>query len=109
MPRGAPRCGCPTWRARGPSGRASGPGRRPGPGGGGGGGPGGNGTRVPAVRRVVAELMGQEPYRSVDPDLVTALGAAIQAGVQSGAATRAVLLDVLPLSLGAETQGGLFS
>jgi molecular chaperone DnaK len=69
----------------------------------------GNGTRLPAVRRVVAELMGQEPYRSVDPDLVTALGAAIQAGVQSGAATRALLLDVLPLSLGAETQGGLFS
>jgi molecular chaperone DnaK len=68
----------------------------------------GNGTRLPAVRRAVRELMGQEPYRLLDPDLVTAMGAAVQAGAEMGVDGRAVLLDVLPLSLGAETQGGLF-
>jgi molecular chaperone DnaK len=68
----------------------------------------GNGTRLPAVRRVVTRIMGQEPLRWVDPDLITAMGAAIGAGIHSGLVKRAVLLDVLPLSLGAETHGGIF-
>ncbi len=69
----------------------------------------GNGTKMPAVRKLAAELMGSEPYRYLDADLVTALGAAIQAGMIQGRIQRAVLLDVLPLSLGIETKGGLFA
>ena len=69
----------------------------------------GNGTKMPAVRKLATELMGSEPYRYLDADLVTALGAAIQSGMLQGRIQRAVLLDVLPLSLGVETKGGLFA
>ena len=69
----------------------------------------GGATRMPAVRDKARELLGQEPYRYIDPDQVVAMGAAIQAGVLLGAVSRAVLLDVLPLSLGIEAQGGLFA
>ncbi|MBI4336270.1 MAG: Hsp70 family protein, partial [Chloroflexi bacterium] len=67
----------------------------------------GGATRMPAVRRLARSLLGQEPYRSLDPDEVVALGAAVQAGMLLGLAEKVVLLDVLPLSLGVETQGGL--
>ena len=69
----------------------------------------GNGTKMPVVRKLASELLGSEPYRYLDADLVTALGAAIQAGMLAGTVQRAVLLDVLPLSLGVETKGGLFA
>jgi len=64
-------------------------------------------TRVPAVRRLVKEITGLEPYGHIDPDKVVALGAAIQAGVLAGKVPRVTLVDVTPLSLGIETQGGL--
>ena len=66
----------------------------------------GGSTRVPLVRRRVAEFFGLEPYTALDPDRVVALGAAVQAGVMSGSAEGMLLLDVIPLSLGIETQGG---
>ncbi|MDP3061894.1 MAG: Hsp70 family protein, partial [Chloroflexota bacterium] len=64
-------------------------------------------TRMPAVRDMARSLFGKEPYRYIDPDEVVALGAAIQAGMLLGTIEKAVLLDVLPLSLGVETQGCL--
>jgi len=67
----------------------------------------GGATRMPAVRELARQLMGTEPYQSIDPDEVVALGAAIQAGMLLGVMDKAVLLDVVPLSLGIETQGGL--
>ena len=67
----------------------------------------GGATRMPAVRRLARETLGREPYRWIDPDETVARGAAIQAGVELGHVGRVVLLDVLPLSLGVETQGGL--
>ncbi|MBI2871844.1 MAG: Hsp70 family protein [Chloroflexi bacterium] len=67
----------------------------------------GGATRMPAVRRLAREVIGKEPYRYIDPDEVVAAGAAIQAGMLLGLVEKAVLLDVLPLSLGVETQGGL--
>ena len=66
-------------------------------------------TRMPAVRRLVRELTGLEPYAHIDPDQVVALGAAIQAGVLAGQVRNVTLVDVTPLSLGIESLGGLFA
>ncbi|HDQ35002.1 MAG TPA: molecular chaperone DnaK [Chloroflexi bacterium] len=64
-------------------------------------------TRIPAIRQRVAEFFGREPHRGVNPDEVVALGAAIQAGVLSGAVNDILLLDVTPLSLSIVTLGGV--
>ncbi|MEJ2667713.1 MAG: molecular chaperone DnaK [Deinococcales bacterium] len=69
----------------------------------------GGATRVPAVKRIVKELLGKEPNQTVNPDEVVALGAAIQAGVLTGDVEDIVLLDVTPLSLGVETKGSVFT
>ncbi|MGH7133895.1 MAG: Hsp70 family protein, partial [Phycisphaerales bacterium] len=66
----------------------------------------GGSTRVPLVRRRVAEFFGIEPYTALDPDQVVALGAAVQASILAGSTRDAMLLDVIPLSLGIETVGG---
>jgi molecular chaperone DnaK len=68
----------------------------------------GGSTRMPMVQDLVKRLTGKEPNRSVNPDEVVAIGAAIQAGVLGGEVKNIVLLDVTPLSLGVETMGGVF-
>ncbi len=67
----------------------------------------GGSSRVPAVQAVAKKVFGREPNRSVNPDEVVALGAAIQGAVLSGEVRDVVLLDVTPLSLGIETLGGV--
>ena len=66
-------------------------------------------TRMPRVVEEVTKFFGKEPHKGVNPDEVVALGAAIQAGVLQGDVKDVVLLDVTPLSLGIETQGGVFT
>jgi molecular chaperone DnaK len=66
-------------------------------------------TRMPRVQKAVTEIFGKEPNRSINPDEVVAVGAAIQGAIMSGEVKDMVLLDVTPLSLGIETQGGLFT
>ena len=66
-------------------------------------------TRTPAVQRQVAKIFGKKPSLEVNPDEVVAVGAALQGGVLQGDLKEIVLLDVLSLSLGVETQGGLFT
>ncbi|MFI5386498.1 MAG: molecular chaperone DnaK [Fimbriimonadales bacterium] len=68
----------------------------------------GGATRMPQVQELVKKLTNKEPNRSVNPDEVVAVGAAIQAGVLGGEVKNIVLLDVTPLSMGVETQGGIF-
>ena len=69
----------------------------------------GGSTRMPAVADLVHEMTGQEPNKTVNPDEVVAIGAAIQAGVLKGEVKDVLLLDVTPLSLGIETKGGVMT
>ena len=67
----------------------------------------GGSTRTPKIQQIVKEFFGKEPNRSVNPDEVVAIGAAVQAGVLSGEVKDILLLDVTPLSLSIETLGGV--
>lgn len=69
----------------------------------------GGSTRMPAVQDLVLNLTGKEPNKSVNPDEVVAIGAAVQAGVLKGDVKDVLLLDVTPLSLGIETKGGVMT
>ncbi len=66
-------------------------------------------TRMPRIIEMVKQFFGREPHRGVNPDEVVAMGAAIQGGVLKGEVKDVLLLDVTPLSLGIETQGGVFT
>ncbi|MEO6318434.1 MAG: molecular chaperone DnaK [Acidimicrobiales bacterium] len=69
----------------------------------------GGSTRMPAVAELVNSITGKEPNKSVNPDEVVAIGAAVQAGVLKGEVKDVLLLDVTPLSLGIETKGGVMT
>ena len=66
-------------------------------------------TRMPAMQEAVKKYFGKEPHKSLNPDEVVALGAAVQAGILQGEVKDVLLLDVTPLSLGLETLGGVFT
>lgn len=69
----------------------------------------GGSTRIPKVQQIVKDFFGKEPSKSVNPDEVVSLGAAIQGGILAGEVTDVLLLDVIPLSLGIETLGAVFT
>lgn len=69
----------------------------------------GGSTRMPRIQKLVEEFFGKAPNKSVNPDEAVALGAAVQAGVLAGEVRSVLLLDVIPISLGVETLGGVFT
>ena len=65
-------------------------------------------TRMPVVQKAVKDFFGRDPCRTVNPDEVVAVGAAVQAAALAGQVDEVLLLDVTPLSIGVETGGGVF-